>query len=348
MQQIRLDGARVAIVMMSAIGDAVHVLPVVNALKRFAPTLHLTWILQPGPASLVGGHPAVDEVLRVDPARGWRAFAEVGRELRRRRFDLVLDLQVAFKAGLVTALSRAPVKLGFDRARARDLNWLFTTRRIPPRPPGHVQDQYFEFLDAIGVPHGTAEWGLGPWGEEERARQREFVASVGRPYAAINVATSNPDRDWLPERWAAVVDTLHDRYGLASVLVGAATEREREIERAIRSAAKRDTVSALGSGLRGLVGILDAAELVLALDSAPLHVAVALDRPVVSLMANADPRRTGPYRRFHDLIVDAYHDPGEDAPVSMRRRWGRMPRITVEDVLDRVAVWDRRYRGGGA
>jgi len=339
-----LNGARVAIVMMSAVGDAVHVLPVVNALKRAAPTVHLTWLLQPLPASLVAGHPDVDEIVTVDPARGWRGLVDAGLALRRGGFDLVIDLQVAFKAGIVTALAKAPVKLGFDRARARDLNWLFTNRRIAAHAPQHVQAQYFEFLAALGVDPAPVEWRIGPW-EGERAWQRDFVASVGRPYAAINLATSNPDRDWMPERWAAVIDALHERYGLASVLVGGASEREREIERQIRAAARTEPVSALGSGLRRLVAVLDAAELVLALDSAPLHIAVALGRPVISLMANADPRRTGPYARFHDLIVDAYHDPGDVSPVSMKRRWGRMPRIGVDDVLGKVELWNARYRG---
>jgi heptosyltransferase I len=340
---LRLDGARVAIVMMSAVGDAVHVLPVVNALKRAAPSIHLTWLLQPLPASLVAGHPNVDHIVTVNPRRGWRGLVDAGLELRRGGFDLVIDLQVAFKAGIVTALAKSPVKLGFDRARARDLNWLFTSRRIPPHPPQHVQAQYFEFLAALGISPEPVEWRLGPW-EDEREWQRGFVADVGRPYAAINLATSNPDRDWLPERWAAVIDALHERQGLASVLVGGSSEREKEIERQVRAAARHQPVSALGSGLRRLVGIIDAAELTIALDSAPLHISVALGRPVVSLMANADPRRTGPYGRFHDLVVDAYHDPGEQAPVSMKRRWGRMPRISVDDVLEKVELWDARYR----
>jgi heptosyltransferase I len=340
---IDLNGARVAIVMMSAVGDAVHVLPVVNALKRAAPSLHLAWVLQPLPASLVAGHPNVDEIILVDPRAGVRGLVDAGMKLRRGRYDLVIDLQVAFKAGIVTALSRAPVRLGFDRGRARDLNWLFTNRRVPPHPPQHVQEQYFEFLAELGVDPQPVEWRLGPRGEE-LAWQRDFVAQVGRPYVAVNLAASNPDRDWLPERWAEVADILHEQFGLASVLVGGRSERERELERRVREDARHPVASALGSGFRNLVSIVDAAELVLALDSAPLHIAVALGRPVISLMANADPRRTGPYRRFHDLVIDAYHDPGEEAPVSMRRRWGRMPRITVDDVLDRVEIWNTTYR----
>ncbi len=206
-----------------------------------------------------------------------------------------------------------------------------------------MQAQYFEFLRHLGVRPEPVAWELGPW-PDERGWQAAFFAGFPRPVAAINLATSNPDRDWLPERWAAVCDALVERHGLAPVLVGGASAREREMEAAIAAHARHRPASALGSGLRRLVSILDGSALVLALDSAPLHMAVALDRPVVSLLANADPRRTGPFRRFADLVVDAYHDPGEEAPVSMRRRWGRMGRITVRQVLEKVELWERRYR----
>ena len=334
-------GGRICIVMMSAVGDTVHVLPLVTALKRHDPGLHLSWVLQPLPSSLVRGHDAIDEIIPFDPARGWRAFTDIRRILHGRRFDLVIDLQVAMKAGLVTAITRAPRKVGFDRARARDLNWLFTTERIPPHAPQHVQEQYLEFARHLGVDPEPIEWRIGPYADE-KPWQREFVAGVGGPYAAINVATSNPDRDWMPDRWAAVIDALHERHGLRAVLVGGRSARELAARHTITGLTRYPPVDALGSGFRRLVSILEASQLVLALDSAPLHIAVATGRPVVSLMANADPRRTGPFRSSHDLIIDAYHDPGEIAPVSMVRRWGRMERITVEDVLARVERWSAR------
>jgi heptosyltransferase I len=338
----RLD--RVCIVMMSAVGDAVHVLPVLNALKRHHPSSHVTWVLQPGPATLVRGHPAVDEIVLFNRARGLRAFTDVRGALARRRFDLVLNLQVYFKAGIVTSYTRAPVKLGFDRARARDLNWLFTNRKIPPHPIGqHVQDQYFEFLDALGIPHEPVVWNLGPW-PEEREWQREFFAPFTRPAASIVVATSKPEKDWPPERWAEVCDALFADYGLQPVLVGGRSPRELHAEAAIMERARHTPVSALGSGLRKLVSILDGSALVLSPDTGPLHMSVALDRPVVSLIGYSNPRRVGPYRKFRDLMIDAYGEPGEDYPISMENRSGRVARITVADVLEKVQLWSERYR----
>lgn len=334
---------RVCIVMMSAVGDAVHVLPVINALKRHSPDVHITWVLQPAPATLVRGHRSIDEIRIFDRSKGWEAFTDIRRQLAGHTYDLVINLQVYFKAGIVTKFARSRLKLGFDRARARDANWLFTTHRIPPHAQQHVQDQYFEFLTALGVPYEPVVWDLGPW-PEERPWQSQFFVPFDRPVASIVVATSKPQKDWLPERWAEVVDALWHDFNLQPVLVGGRSPRELEAERIIMQRAAHAPHSALGSGLRNLVGILDGSSLVLAPDTGPLHMSVALERPVISLMGYTNPKRTGPYRKYHDLIVDAYGEPDENYPISMENRLDRMPRIAVRDVLDRVEHWRTTYQ----
>jgi heptosyltransferase I len=333
---------RIGLVMMSAVGDAVHALPVVNAIKRHAPKSHLTWILQPGPATLVRGHPSVDEIVEFDRSKGLSAFTSIRSELARRPFDLVIDLQVYFKAGVVTSFTRAPIKLGFDRERARDFNWLFTNRRIPAHEPQHVQDQYFEFLRELGIDPAPVTWGLGPR-ESERAWQKDFFTRLDRPAAAIVVGTSKPEKDWMPERWARVADAMFSDFGLQPVLVGGRSERELDAARIIESSMSHKPVNALGSGLRNLVSILDGSALALSPDTGPLHMSVALNRPVISLIGYMNPRRIGPYRRFHDLMIDAFGDPGEAYPITMEKRHGRMERITVDDVLAKVQIWKERY-----
>ncbi|HYW31921.1 MAG TPA: glycosyltransferase family 9 protein [Gemmatimonas sp.] len=333
---------RVLIVMMSAVGDVVHVMPLIHAIKAFAPATHITWVLQPGPATLVRGHPLVDEIILFDRARGWKSFIDIRRQLARRRFDFVLALQVYFKAGLITGFAQAPVILGFDRARARDANWLFTTHRIAPHVGQHVQDQYFEFLDALAVPRGAPQWTLGPWDSEEREWQRAFHASFTRPVAPIVVATSKADKDWMPERWAEVCHVLWDEYGLQPVLVGGRSDREVAAEAVILRNAPM-AHSALGSGLRKLAAILNGAAVALSPDTGPLHLAVALRTPVISLMGYTNPRRVGPYDFSRDLMIDAYGDAGEDYPLDMAYRLGRMQRIAVSDVRAMLARWKERY-----
>ena len=328
--------------MMSAVGDAVHVLPVLTALKRHRPDALVSWILQPGPATLVRGHPDISQILLFERSNGWRAYNDLRRQLKERRFDLVLALQVYLKAGMITRMVRAPVKLGFDMARARDLNWVFTNAQVQPHAMQHVQDQYFEFLDAIGVPRGAPVWNLGPW-PHELGQQRERLKAFDRPIAPIVVATSKSQKDWLPERWAAVCDALYGDFGVQPVLVGGRSDRELAAERVIVSQAKVPVVSALGSGLRGLVQLLDGAALVLSPDTGPLHITVALDRPVVSLIGYSNPKRVGPYAKFHDLMIDAYGEPGEAYAISMENRLNRMPRIAVDDVLAKVQLWKSAY-----
>jgi heptosyltransferase I len=334
---------RVCIVMMSAVGDVVHVMPVLHSLQRANPNMRVTWVLQEGPATLVRGHPLVHDIVIFDRKAGLKGFLDIRRDLASRQFDLVINLQVYFKAGIITTFAQAPVKLGFDRARARDMNWLFTTHKIAPHAMQHVQDQYLEFNQWLGTPTDRVEWNLGPWNDEERAWQREFMTRFDRPIAPIVVATSKAEKDWAPERWAEVCDALYHDFGLQPVLVGGKSPRELAAEQVIMSRAKQKPVSALGSGLRKLVGILESAALVLSPDTGPLHITVALKRPVISLIGYSNPKRVGPYNWCRDLMIDAYGEPGEDYPVSMENRMGRLPRISVRDVLEKIETWKQRY-----
>ena len=194
------------------------------------------------------------------PKAGARS-ATFAAQLAGREFDLVINLQVYFKAGIVTNFTRAPVKLGFDRARARDFNWLFTTHRIPPHAVQHVQDQYFEFLAALGRSARAGRLGSRPVAARSARGSASSCRASTRPMASIVVATSKPQKDWLPERWAEVADALWHDFGLQPVLVGGRSARELHAEQVIvgrargarripRSAAACATSSAFSTARR--------------------------------------------------------------------------------------------------
>jgi CheY-like chemotaxis protein len=187
-----LDGKRIAIVKMSAIGDVVEVLPVVRSIRAAAPDAHLTWIIQRVPHELVAPIGAADEFILFDRGGGLGAYRDLRRRTRDRRWDIVLDLQVALKAGIATAMLRAPRKIGFDRARSSDLNWLFTNERIPARPPAHRQDQYLEFVDHLGIPR-VVNWGLGSTPAEREAFAGLLPADT-RPTVGLVLASTGEDR----------------------------------------------------------------------------------------------------------------------------------------------------------
>lgn len=336
----------IAIVMLSALGDAVHVLPVVTALDRAWPEARITWVIQPVPQKLAAHHPGVDEFILFRRRRGmeaWRSYAELKETLAGRRFDLVLNLQVYMKAGLITSLMPADVKVGFDRRRARDLNWLFTTHRIPPRPLGHVQDAYFEFLEYLGVdPHPVA-WNIR-FTEEERSAQRMFFADLPRPVCAIVVGTSKPQKNWAPERYARVIEALDADHGVRCVLVGGPSPIERQAAAEIKRLCSAPLVDALGDDVRRMMWLLEGADLAISPDTGPLHIARALDTPVVGLYGYTNPKRYGPYRKYEDLVVDGYaRDGDEDYAPSMEYRPDGMTRVTAERVLEKAAHALERY-----
>ena len=340
----------ICIVMLSAIGDAVHVLPVANALKRAWPGTRITWVIQPVPRLLVEGHPAIDEFVVFRRRRGldaWAGFAELADAMRGRSFDLLLGLQVYFKAGVLTALAPARVKLGFDRVRARDLQWLFTTDRIPPRGQRHVQDQYFEFLERLGIDPEPVEWGV-ELTVGERAAQEAFFQGLDRPACAVVVGTSKPEKNWHAEGYARVLEAMEEEHGLRPVLVGGPSPVERAMADEILQRTSAEVVDTLGDDLRRLVWIVEGSALTLSPDTGPLHISRAVGTPVVGLFGYTNPRRTGPYRAFQDLVVDGYaRHPGEEYPIEHAYRDG-MKRITVEMVLAKVARAVERYVDDGA
>lgn len=337
--------AEVCIIMLSALGDAVHVLPVANALKRAWPDTRITWVIQPVPHRLVRGHAAVDEFVVFRRARGMAgltAFRDYAAAMRKRRFDLLLGLQVYLKAGILTALTPSQVRLGFDRARARDAQWAFTTHRIPPHPPQHVQEQYFEFLRALGVAPEPVTWGLTLTPGEQEA-QGEFFRRLDGPGLAVVVGTSKREKNWSPEGFARVLEEAQSTHGLHPVLVGGPSVAERRMADRILALTSARVVDALGDDVRRVLWLLAGSALTLSPDTGPLHISRALETPVVGLFGYTNPRRSGPYGKYQDLVVDGYARwPGEPYPLTHAHRDG-MKRITVDMVLEKLSLAAERY-----
>jgi heptosyltransferase I len=344
-----LDGQRVAIVLLSAIGDVVHAFPLVASLKAAAPRARIEWIIQPVPAELARHHPGVDRVWLFERARGWRAYRDLRRALRGERFDLAIDLQVYAKASLILTLLDARRKIGFDRARARELNWLVTNERLAAHPPGHVLEQYLEFADHLGVAR-RYEWPL-ILSSDEREAQRRFRATLAAPMAGLVIGSSKTEKDWPAERWARLAEVLHDAWGYEVVLLGGPSAGERATAAEVVRRARCPVRDELRSPLRELLWLLDGAAIAISPDTGPYHLAVALGVPSIGLYGRTDPARVGPGRRFAELVVDAFHDPGEGwHPPRAGYRANRMERITVERVLDAVRLARARYprAAGGA
>lgn len=315
---------RILIVKLGALGDVVNSLPLVNRLRAGLPDARLTWLIGPAAQRLVAGHPAVDEFLVLDSRRA-RAWPGIVRALRRRRFDLALDLQRLAKSGLLVRLSGAPRRLGFDRARCKEHSHLFTNLHLAPNPrPGTTVAQYLEFADRLGLPERPVEW---------RLPHVPFEESGGRPVTLVLGATKSANR-WPPERWAELARGLVERIGARVVLCGGPEDRtlaDAVLSRA--GVALDDRVGRLD--LPRSAGLLAASELVIACDTGPLHIAVAVGTPVLALFGAADPARTGPHGRPGDVLW-------EPAPCSpCRRRTCFVPGHPCMKNLSAAAVLER-------
>ena len=327
----------VCVVLLSGLGDVVHGLPVVNAIRRAHPAWRITWIVEPMPAPLLSPHPSVDRVVVYERRRGVAGVLDLRRKLRPLRFDLTLNLNYLAKSAWPTLLSGAPRRVGFGRERSPEGVWLTVNERLAPRPRTHTQDMFLEFLDHLAIPRGEPEWRIAITEAERRAQADFFAPLRGRPVAAVVPASASAKKDWLPERWAEVVDALDRDLGYRVILVGGPGERENAIAREIVARASTKPVWALGDGIRRLVWLLEGSDLAIAPDTGPVHIARALEVPVVGLYGHTNPWRVGPYRRYQDLWVDRYTDPaGDPDPSNATPKLGRMERITVRDVLERV------------
>ena len=291
---------RILIIKPSAIGDVVHALPVLNLLRRKWPEAHVTWVVTPACAGLVENHPQVNETIRFERAmwsRSWRSpgallnLLRFARRIHSRQFDLVIDLQGLLRSGWIVAETKAAVRVGF--ANARELGWLFYTHRVPMQWEDHAVDRNLCIAEALGLGREPVEFVLAV-----DDRDRESVSRLvpnGR-YAVLLPGTNWETKKWPVERFAALVRPFQERLGLRSVVAGAAGDSElaERIPGATNLCGK--------TNLRQLVALLERAELVIANDSGPMHIAAALGRPMVVLHGPTSAVRTGPYRRLDTVV----------------------------------------------
>ncbi|MDE2050097.1 MAG: glycosyltransferase family 9 protein [Gammaproteobacteria bacterium] len=335
--KLPLDGPplTVCILRLSALGDACHVVPVVRILQRAWPQTKLTWIIGKAESRLMELIDGV-EFITVDKRAGFAAGRDLRARLRGRRFDVLLHMQLSLRASLLSLLVPAAVRLGFDRARARELQWLFTNAHVTPRAREHVLDSFLGFLDALGIHERALRWDIPlPSAALEYA---EKLIPDARPTLVISPCSSHSRRNWRPEAYAAVAGHAVRRHGMRVILAGGPTATERAVGAEIEQAAHVPLVNQIGRDtLPQLLALLSRATALLTPDSGPAHMATMVGTPVIGLYAATNPARSGPYlsRRW---CVDAY-------PQAARRFRGRDPqqlpwteKIEEPGVMDLVQV----------
>jgi heptosyltransferase I len=337
--------ASLCLIRLSAIGDICHAVPVVRAIQDAWPKTKLTWIIGKTEHSLLTGLEGVDFVV-LDKALGWRGYAAVRRALTGRRFDALLHMHASARANVASLLVRSKLKVGFDKARARDYQWLFTNARLPPRRGQHVMDALFEFAELIGVHRNAPRWDI-PIEATDVAAVAPYFAN-DKPTLVISPCTGQRFRNyrnWRVDWYAEIADYAEQRYGAQVLLTGGSTAIEQSYGRDINAMAQSQPRNLIGkTSLKQLLAIFKRATVVLCPDSGPAHMATAVGTPVVGLYATSNRHRTGPYFSQH-LVVDKYPEAVErefGRPVESLR-WGQRVRdpaamslISVADVTPKL------------
>lgn len=331
----------------SAIGDVTHVVPLVRTLQAAWPQTHITWLIGKLEHKVVGDLPGVEFIV-FDKSAKREGFRAVREKLAGRKFCALLHMQVALRSNLLSVLVKSPLRIGYDRARSKDLHGLFINCRIPARSGEHVLDAMGSFLEPLGLVQEQVRWDIAiP--EEAREFARQHLPADKR-ILLISPTSSHRLRNWRPERYAAVADYATHELGWRVVLCGGPSEFEREFANEILGHMQTHCIDLTGKDtLKQLLALLQRADLVLAPDSGPMHMANAVGTPVLGLHAASNPHRSGPYSD-RQWCVDRY-----DAAARKYRKkpaeklaWGTkleykgvMDLIEVEDVIERLIAFDQ-------
>ncbi len=344
----------ICLVRLSAIGDTCHVVPVVRTLQRAYPDARLTWIIGRLEAKLMSLLPGV-EFITVDKRTGLAGVRALRAQLEGRRFDVLLHMQLALRASLVAACVHAHVRLGFDRARARELQWLFTNERIAPRVREHVLDSFFGFTAALGIEGRVLDWSLA-LPDDARAYATRLIPDTA-PTLLVSPCSSHALRNWSAERYAAIADYAATRHHMRVILCGGPSPLEREMGAAIVARARAPLVNQIGGDtLPQMLALIGAATALVSPDSGPAHMATMVHTPVIGLYAATNPERSGPYLS-REWCIDAYDaaarrfrgKPSEALPWTEKiESPGVMDLVTVEAVREKLdALLAARNTGRG-
>ena len=341
-QILNTQADKICVVRLSAIGDTCHALAVVRRIQDNWPGAKITWVIGKTEARLLADIPDIEFII-FDKSKGRQAYKNVRLELGDRSFDIVLCMHASMRVNFLYRSLRAPIRLGFDRKRAKDFQWLFTNRRIAAAHGEHALEAMMSFASAIGVAPQPIRWDI-PLDEDVR----EFAAdyrSPNKPLVVISPCSSNRSRNfrnWSIENYKATIRHLAKR-ACRIVLTGGPSTLEVEYGAALSEDGVADDLIGKTS-LKQLAALIDAADLVICPDSGPAHMATAFSTPVLGLYATSNPDRTGPYAS-RELTANRYPDAVQDylGKSVEQVRWGQRVRhpdamdlITVDEVIGKI------------
>jgi heptosyltransferase I len=326
----------VCVLRLSALGDVCHTVALVQQLQDYWPATPITWIIGKTEHRLVADLPNIEFIV-VDKRSAWKMYWHLYRACRQRHFEVLLHLQTSLRASLLSVFVPARYKWGFDRMRAKDGQWLFTNRKIPHTPRQHVLDRLLSFAQAMGVPPAPPKWRV-TISPNDSAFAKKHIH--GSRVLVITPAASVPIRNWLWPRYLQVAQYAVS-LGMQVIFCGANSPTELAIKQHLALLNDANITDLIGATtVKQLLAIIDGADVVLAPDTGPAHMATMVNTPVISLFASTNPERAAPYNSrawvvnaYPQAIQQAYPTSYHDIPWG-QRVWDpqAMALITAEQV----------------
>jgi heptosyltransferase-1 len=341
----------ILIVKLSAIGDVIHTLPALNAVRNYHPDATITWLVEEDAASLVIGHKALNRVIVSKRKRWLKALRSLSllstlkevhgfiKVLRDTRYDMILDFQALLKSGILIALARGHRKIGFGKGLEHmEHSYIFLNERIPAVDMEiHALTRGMMLLNAIGIPTNEVEYKLpvsnDDWEKVDELIKRHGLIGV-KILIAINPVAKWESKLWPKERFARLADMIIDEYDARIVFTGGPEDRPTIQD--VMSAMKRRALNLAGqTTLKMLAALYEKTALVISTDTGPMHLAAAMGTPVVAIFGPTAPWRTGPYGSGHRVV----RADSECSPCFKRQceTIDCMHQISVDQVFDAVS-----------
>ena len=333
---------KLCVLRLSAVGDICHTLPVVRTIQNVWPETKITWIIGSTEASLIGDIPDI-EFLVFNKSKKWQAYTNLVRQLRRQRFDALLHMQMSARSSIINRLVKTDVRIGFDRDRTKDFQWLVNNHQIPAHKNQHVMDSLYGFAEALGITEKIVSWNI-PIPDQDKLAVKSRLPNQS-PFIVISPCSSMAYRNWNVAGYATIADYVAQKHGLQVVLSGGPSSLERQYGFDIEQLTKHKPINFIGkTNLKQLLYLLDQARFLISPDSGPAHMATAVKTPVIGLYACTNPQRARPYFSA-DTVIDKYAEAVQEKfgkspnalPWGTRvRDRGTMDRITADEVIAKI------------
>lgn len=328
----------ICILRLSAIGDICHTLPIVRTIQNHWPSTKITWVIGKTEYELVKGISEINFII-FDKKNGFKEYLKIRKQLQDLKFDVLLHMQMSLRSSIVSLMIKSKFKVGFDRERAKDGQWLFTNNKIKAQSKQHVMDSLFGFSEFLGIKEHNHTWDI-PISEEAQKSANVLIGNNSN-YVIISPCSSKDYRNWHTQGYAAIADYISEKYHYDVVLTGGNSEIEQRYGTEIYNACSYKPLNLIGkTNLNELLAIIKNATCMISPDSGPAHMSTAMNTPVIGLYATTNPKRARPYlssewtvNRYPEAINKKFDKTVETVAWGTRVRddWA-MNLISVKDV----------------